>query len=270
MKTWTKQQALTHAILLILLVVDFSQSLLVLIHDDLLSPLVKEIYTNQFKFWRTFLYGLMLFGSFPIIMLVIRLNQAQLQKMNMDWFYAVMLITAGLIGLYSLPYNCFAGIALLYAVYILFDNKIRFGVADQNALRMILLIASGFAGIMILIVGFFDATKIAFLNTEQSVRHFLFEAIPFSIYEEAVYRGMLYMFLKDLGMSESKTFYTQALLFWISHINYLLESAIGFWITLPILSLTLGYIAFRSKSITPSAIAHILYNAVVGFTWPAF
>jgi membrane protease YdiL (CAAX protease family) len=266
MKTWTKQQALTHAILLLLLVVDFSQSLLVLIHDDMLSPATKDIYADRFQFWLILLYGLIWFGSFPIIMLVIRLNQDQLQKMNIDRFYVVMLITAGLIGLYSLPYNCFAGIALLSAIYILFDNKIRFGVADQNALRMILLIASVFAGVMILLVGFFDTTKIDLLNTEHSVRHFLLEAIPFSIYEEVVYRGMLYMLLKDLGMSESKTFYIQAFLFWISHINYLLESAVSFWIILPILSLILGYIAYRSKSITPSAIAHILYNAMVGFT----
>ena len=266
MKTWTKNQIITHSILLILLVVDFSHSLLILIYDDLLSPSVKDIYADRIEFWIIMLYGLILIGSFPIITLVIKLNQLQLEKLNIDKFFVVMLTTSGLIGLYSLPYNCLAGIALIYTVYILFDNKIRFGVADRHALRKFLLIVSVSTAILVFIVSFFANTKIDLLNTEKSVRHFLLEAIPNSIHEEVVYRGMLYMFLRDLGMSESKTFYTQAVLFWISHINYLIESAVGFWITLPILSLILGYIAYRSKSITPSAIVHILYNALVGFT----
>lgn len=265
MKSWTKYQALTHALLLILLVVDFSQSLSVLIYDDLLSPSVKDIYADQFKFWILAQYGLLLFGSFPIIALVIKLNHDQLQKLNIDRFYVVMLITSGLIVLYSLPYNCFAVLALIYTVYILSGKKVRFGAFDQNALRMILLIAGAFAGIMIFITSFVDTVKIDSLTIELQLRHFLLESIPISIYEEAVYRGMLYMFLIDLGLSESKTFYTQAFLFWITHINYVVSSPVFFWVILPILSLTFGYIAARSKSLTPSTIAHILYNALAEF-----
>lgn len=74
------------------------------------------------------------------------------------------------------------------------------------------------------------------------------------------------MFLKDLGLNESRIFYIQALVFWISHINYLFESPIFFWIILPIVSLTYGYVVYRSKSLTPSTIAHILYNALAGFS----
>ena len=266
MKTWTKYQALTHALLLILLLVDFSQSLSVLVYGDLLSPTLKSIYADQLNFWMIILYGLPLIGSFPIIALVIKLNHNQLQKLNMDRFYVVMLITSGLIVLYSFPYNCFAVIALIYAVYTLFGNKVKFAVFDPNALRMILLIAGVFAGITICITGFVDAIKIGLPNTEQPLRRFLLESIPISIYEEAVYRGMLYMFLMDLGLSKSKAFYIQAFLFWASHINYLLANPFFFWVVLPILSLTYGYIAMRSKSLTPSTFAHILYNTLVFFT----
>jgi membrane protease YdiL (CAAX protease family) len=263
MKTWTKQQALTHTILLILLIADFSQSLLVLIYDDLLSPSVREIYIDQFKFWIISLYWFILLGI-PLIVLVIRLNRDQLQKLNMDRLYVVMLITAGLIGLYVLPYNCFAIIAVIYVVYIVLDHKVKFGVFDSNTLRMILSVVGIFAGIMFFITSLSNTIRID-PNAEQSLRAFLLESIPNSIYEEAVYRGMLYMFLKDLGMSEVKVICAQALLFWIKHINYLFASPVTFWIVLPILGLLLGYIVFRSKSLTPSTIAHVLYNAFAGF-----
>lgn len=70
------------------------------------------------------------------------------------------------------------------------------------------------------------------------------------------------MFLKDLGLSDSKAFYIQAFLFSIKHINYLF-SPLTFWVIVPILSLTLGYIVLRSKSLTPSTFVHVLYNAFV-------
>lgn len=261
MKTWTKRQAATHAILLLLVVVDLSQSLLVLIYKDLLSPSVTALYTDQFKFLIINLQKFILLGGFPLIALVIRLNQDQLQKLNMDRFYVVMFITAGLMGIYALPYNVFAVIALIYVVYILFDNKVKFGVFDSNTFRKILLIAGVFAGIIFCITILFNSV-IPDPSAGQSLRQFLLESMPFSIYEEVVYIGMLYMFLKDLGLSESKAFYTQAFLFWIKHINYLF-SPLFFWVIVPILSLTLGYITFRSKSLAPSTIAHILYNALV-------
>src|SRR6185436_3601062 len=171
-----------YIILLILLVVNFSESLMVLIYDDL------HIQTDELRLWTILLYGLILFGSFPLIMVVVRLNQDDLQKLNIDKFYVLMLITAGLIGLYSLPYNCFAGIAVIYAVYILFDNKIRSGIADPHTLRMILLIVGIFTGIVICI-SLANPMKADLLQSEQWMRKFVVETILISIYEEAVYRG---------------------------------------------------------------------------------
>jgi len=266
MKTWTKYQALTHALLLVLLLVDFSRSLFVLLVRDLLDPSVKQIYADQLRPLETILFALQWLGSFPIIVLVIKLNHDQLQKLNIDRFYVVLLIISGLIVLYAFPYNFFAVIALIYAVYILFSKKVTFGVVDHNSLRMILLIAGVFAGIMFCITGFSGAIKIGLPNSEQLLDRFLVEIIPGSIYEEAVYRGMLYMFLMDLGVSKSKAFYIQAFLFWIKHMSYVLALPFFFWIILPIVSLTYGYIAMRSKSLTPSTLVHILDNTWVLFT----
>lgn len=272
MKTWTKRQYLTYILLFALLFVDFSQSLFSLIINDLIDPSVMQNYINQLKISANLLFAFQWLGSFPVIIFILSLNRDRLQEMNIDRFYAFMLVTAGLIPLYkspiispyNFPYNVFGVIALIYAVYILFSNKVKFGVIDSNALRMILLITGVFAGITVCITGFSEAIKISLPHSGQLLDRFLFQQIPGLIYEEAMYRGVLYMFLMDVGVSKSKAFFIQA--FWFSgkHVHFLLSPFV-YWIIFPILGLTFGYLAMRSKSLTPSTIAHLLYSTLVLF-----
>jgi hypothetical protein len=256
MKTWTRSQYVTYVILLILLVIDISQSVLVLLYDDL------RVQNEQVRHWAILLYGIILFGSFPIIAIVIRLNQDHLHKINIDKFYIALLVCAGLAGLYFLPYNIFSIIALFYLVFVLFSNRAKFGILDNTGFRMILIVVGVYVGILFLRIGLGDAASIDLFQGQKSVRHLFLESIPFATYEEAVFRGILCMFLRDLGMTESKTNYTQAFLFWATHVNLLISSPLFFWVILPVLSLTYGYIAARSKSLAPSSIAHILYNSL--------
>jgi len=269
MKTWTKHRALTYILLFALLFVDFSRGFFVLIVRDLLDPSVRDIYEHQLRNLERALFLLQWFGSFPAIAIVVKLNRDQLQKMNIDRFYVFILISAGLTELYKFPYNLFAVIALIYTVYALFDNRVTFGTVDRNSLRVIFLVAGVFAGLTFCITGLVGTVKIELPNTEL-VDRFVFEIIPGSIYEEAVYRGMLYMFLMDLGVSKSKAFYIQAFLFSIKHMGYLLALPFFFWIILPIHSLLYGYIAMRSKSLTLSTFAHLLYNTWVILTRSSF
>src|SRR5919109_895297 len=242
MKTWTKSQYVTYIILVIWLVIDILQSVLVLFYDDL------RIQNAQIRYWAIGLYGIILFGSFPIIAVVIRLNRDHLQKLNIDKFYTVLLVYAGLAGLYFIPYNIFSILALFYLVVVLFSNKVKFGVLDNTGLRMILIIVGVYVGIVFLRIGFGDVSSTALFRGPESVRQLFSESIPFAIYEEAVFRGMLCMFLRDLGMTESKTNYAQAFVFWVRHVNYLISSPVFFWVILPVISLTYGYIAARSRS----------------------
>jgi len=265
MRTWTKHQALTYILLFALLFVDFSRGLFNLIVGDLLDPSVEQIYEDQLRTMDSILFSLHWFVRFPAIVFVLILNRDRLQSLNADRLFVFMLVATGLIQLYRTPYNIFAVIALICAVYILFDKKVSFGVVDQNGLRMILLIAGVLVGITFCATGFFHNVKIGLPNTELFDR-FVFRIIPGSIYEEAVYRGILYMFLMDLGVSKSKAFYIQAFAFWIIHMEYLLALPFYFWLFLPIHSLIYGYIAMRTKSLTASASAHLLYNTWVTLT----
>lgn len=269
MKTWTKRQYLTYILLFALLLVDFSREIFLLI-IDLLDPSVVQIYTPQLRILERYLFVFQWLGSFPVILFILRLNRDRLQEMNMDRFYVFLLVIAGLIPLFKspniFPFNLFAVItviALIYAVYFLFSSKVKFGVIDFNALRMILLITGVFTGIIVCIAGFSDTISLP--HPGQLLDIFLFQQIPGLIIEEAMYRGVLYMFLMDLGVSKSKAFYIQAFWFWIKHMDF--EFPFHFWIIFPILSLTFGYIVARSKSLTPSTFAHLLYNTLVLFVY---
>jgi len=69
---------------------------------------------------------------------------------------------------------------------------------------------------------------------------------------------------KDLKWGDTRIFLFTSFLFWISHINYLLDNPFNFWIFIPAVSLLLGYIVLRSKSITPSILAHVFINLLYG------
>lgn len=81
-----------------------------------------------------------------------------------------------------------------------------------------------------------------------------------AIIEEPIYRGFLWGTLLKRNWPEFKILFFQAFLFWISHISYL-NQPFTFWITAPSISLLLGYLTMKSKSIIPPLITHVIYNA---------
>ena len=213
MKTWTKRQYLTYILLFALLFSDFFLSLFFLIVNDLLDPSVVQIYTNQLRILGNLLFMFQWQGSFPVIIFILRLNRDRLQEMNIDRFYVLMLITAGLIPLYKspniFPFNFLGIIALIYAVYILFGNTAKFAIVDRNSFLKTLLMIGTLAGLIFWINGFIDTVITGLPNIKLSDT-FVFLKIPASIYEETIYRGVMYMFLIDVGVSKSKALFIQA------------------------------------------------------------
>jgi membrane protease YdiL (CAAX protease family) len=78
--------------------------------------------------------------------------------------------------------------------------------------------------------------------------------------EEPVFRGFLWGYLSDRGWTDKKIWLFQAGLFWLAHIKYI-GRPYTFLITAPLIGLLLGFLAWKSRSIAPSMIAHATYNA---------
>jgi len=83
------------------------------------------------------------------------------------------------------------------------------------------------------------------------------------VFEEVLFRGALWAYLRGLGLSEQATFYIQAILFWVSHHEFLaLNDPYSFWVALPIAAILWGLMTLRSKSLTLSTIGHFLFNFI--------
>lgn len=254
MNSWTKKQYITYLILLLVLVIDFTQSFLVLIKE---SDFVKSI-----GVWTAVLYTALVIGGTPLIGFVVWLNQDRLQKLNIDKIYIIFLIFSGLLALSLFRYNCFAIIGIVYFVYILFNRKIKFSLIEQSSYKTILFAVGGFIVLIAAVLLLINNESLNSIVVNQKVDRFFFEAIPISIFQEAIFRGILFMYLKDINLNDSRILFVSTILFWITHIHYLAEpSALAFWVVIPAVGLLFGYVALRSKSIAVSSIVHIFYNA---------
>jgi membrane protease YdiL (CAAX protease family) len=79
------------------------------------------------------------------------------------------------------------------------------------------------------------------------------------IAEEPFFRGFLWGLLRKVGLKEIWIWLIQAGLFWLGHLYYLGKRPWSFWLVIPG-GLVLGWLAWRSRSIANSMIAHGLEN----------
>jgi len=82
-----------------------------------------------------------------------------------------------------------------------------------------------------------------------------------SVIEEFMFRGFLWGCLRKFGMADKWILFVQAGLFWVAHINYI-DRGYSFWVVVPLSGLVFGLLAWQSKSIATSMIAHSVVNAM--------
>lgn len=83
------------------------------------------------------------------------------------------------------------------------------------------------------------------------------------IAEEPFFRGFLWGTLRKAELKDVWIWLIQAGFFWLGHIYALTNNAPwSFWLIVPVGSLVLGWLAWRSRSIATSLVAHGLANGV--------
>jgi len=82
-----------------------------------------------------------------------------------------------------------------------------------------------------------------------------------AVAEEPLFRGFLWGFLKKRNWREHWIWLFQAGLFTFSHIYYINTLPIFFWIFVPVCTLVLGWLVWRSRTIATSMVAHGMINA---------
>lgn len=82
-----------------------------------------------------------------------------------------------------------------------------------------------------------------------------------AVIEEPVFRGFLWGYLRLKGWKDINTWIFQAVLFMLAHIYYWNTLPFSFWLVVPLSGLTLGVLAWKTRTITPSMAAHATENA---------
>ena len=82
-----------------------------------------------------------------------------------------------------------------------------------------------------------------------------------AITEEPLFRGFLWGFLRKLGWNPWVILFFQTLLFMLGHVYYLKNMPLMFFVVIPISGLGLGLLAWRSRTIVSSMLAHSMINA---------
>jgi hypothetical protein len=266
MKYFTQRQLLTHIVFLVLLalripVADLVSNFLQLFHISILPSWMEGLRLIQqwtFYFWEN--------GSFVFVGAIIVVNRFDLKSLNIDkYFIAIFVISGAIYSIYFWRSTGWAAALMAIILLILSTRKeYEFVSAETNLRRTIVMILIAFFLGLLLISDSFD------INKFKEAVHYSITRIPFAAVEEVIFRGLFWMFLRNLNWSELKIVVSQAILFWLSHIYYMFTDAILFWLVVPALSILLGIIVWRAKSITPSALAHILFNLWWILGWPTF
>ena len=91
------------------------------------------------------------------------------------------------------------------------------------------------------------------------VQHVLYAGIA----EEPFFRGFLWGALRRTGWKDVWVWVLQGALFWLAHVYWLGRSPVSFWAIVPLGGIVFGALAWRSRSIAVSTIAHGLVNGVM-------
>lgn len=85
-----------------------------------------------------------------------------------------------------------------------------------------------------------------------------------TVFEEILFRGILWAYLLRLGWDENKVFWVQALSFWSVHL-WRIGTPISFFFTIPIGGLVFSLLTRYSKQLFPSILLHTFSNVLTPF-----
>jgi membrane protease YdiL (CAAX protease family) len=204
---------------------------------------------------------------------IILLNRHRLEALNIDRPFIAVLLLGGVFYVFYLiqSVGIFVGAAagLLYWAnhtnQLVFKNPVPY--PKGTGLLIVLTVLLALAPIVL-----FQPTLRTTLSLQIVGTTFLEILIPqlaAIVFEEVLFRGALWAYVRSLGFSDQAAFYTQAVLFWASHYA-LINNPYIFWIALPIGAILFGLMTWRSKSLTPSTLSHFLFNFTSGLMMKIF
>lgn len=210
------------------------------------------------------------FISFALITLLHYFEKDNLIVHNIDrtfiyvFIFSALVLSIGTLGVDSpLFFLSFISYFIISLNLIVNMIKRRFRYGKTRLLWILLGIVIGSIIPFIMNLPSIVAGDIKFTNLPVSnvIIVFLNSFSGGALIEEAIFRGFLWGVLRKENMMDLKIWLLQALLFWTAHFRFI-DDYFMFWIVTPLIGLVLGWIVWRSRSITASLFAHATFNAI--------
>ena len=201
-----------------------------------------------------------------LITALIWLNKEQLHILHIDKYFIFLFLILGVLTfmVYGATWLGVSGCAsALFIIYLLRKRSLGFE-NDKSLMLLILLTALGIMPVLLFRLLANEPSlfiKNFFALDGVNLFVLIFRTLHAVIYEEVLFRGLLWMFLEKLKLSGMKILLIQGFLYWIVHFNWMPRAS--FWVLLPILSLWLGFLVLKSKSLVPSISAHFIWNLIL-------
>lgn len=209
------------------------------------------------KLWGEYQDFYFILATFPFLVLVIWLNKDDLQSLHIDKPFILIFILLGILLTTTFLHSYLGIVSAAGTIFVFVSlTKQKFHV-DNIGLKSSWITTTilGLIPVLLIRVIFFEQI---FRSNYYNVGWMLTSRLWGVIYEEMVFRGILWMVLEKLKINEKNILIIQAFLFWLAHIEN--ASKLSFWLVVPLASLWFGYLVLRSKSLTPSTISHFAYN----------
>jgi membrane protease YdiL (CAAX protease family) len=203
-------------------------------------------------------------ATYALSVIVLWLNRNRLQELNIDANFIKIYILSGLLLIFlylPVSYGVVVGIATALLLWSLITGKLSLGSPPAANFQIIMLMLLALIPALPAYVVIVVSARSVDLSAQAVFSALYYANLPIIVFEEFLFRGLLWKFLRDLRLSDATIVIVQALLFWAAHYQ-MLESdrTFSFWVTTPFVSLILGIIVLRTRSLTLSTLSHYLVN----------
>lgn len=198
--------------------------------------------------------------SFLMALSIIIINRANLIEMNIDKSFVIILSISIGIHAFKFFYPFGWAVLILSLMFCLLYKRESFAINNTTPITLSVIGSILFIYLLLILWYEYKYTNYNFLVHSEFYSSII--NASFTVTEELIFRGFLWMQLKKLNWHESIIVVFQAILFWLFHIYQLPLNPLSFWIFTPLISLFLGIVTAHSKSLSPSTLAHFLYNSI--------
>ena len=226
----------------------------------LILLLARFVYAFFLHYDRLTLEAAYLLLNYFLITLLIRINKPQLYLLNFDrnsmFFFVLLGITYAVLLYQSV--GIFLFLMVVYNRDLLSQN-VAFA-KTESSLKSILL---GVLGVLTLLIYFWaQPDALRFSGNVEIAGAILQANAPVVFFEEFIFRGVLWMALRKINLSERWILMTQAALFGFAHYYFYFDYPVFLFVVIPISGILFGAMVYRTKSIFLSLVCHFLFNIV--------